>query len=97
MYICSEGADTARTKGLGYLWIAAQAGDGLARWLLRTVMLNDLFDISDRFNGLMSLKIAGKTGKQCAKLALQTSAVANSTALDYYMVILLFEAHVTPR
>ena len=97
MYIRSEGADTARAKGLGYLWIAAQAGDGLAQCLLGTVVLNDLLDISDRLNGLMSLEIATKTGKQCAKLALQTSTVANSTTLDYYMVILLFESHVKPK
>ena len=57
-------------------------------------MLNDLLDISGRLNGLMSLKMATKTGKQCAKLALQTSTVANSTTLEYYMVILLFEAQV---
>ena len=34
-------------------------------------MLNDWFDISDRLSGLMWLKMAANTDKQCAKLVLQ--------------------------
>ena len=79
MYIRSEGADPTKVNGLGYPWIAAHANDGLAQCFLGTVMMNDLFEISDRLNGLMSLNIAAKTGKPCAKLALKASAVANST------------------
>ena len=71
MYIRGEGADTDRIKGLGYLWIAAHEGDGPAQCFLGTGMLNDWFDIPDRLSGLMWLKMAAKTDKQCAELVLQ--------------------------
>ena len=37
------------------------------------------------------------TDKETAKLALQTSAVANEAPLEYYIGFLLFETHVKYR
>ena len=60
MYLRGQGTAPDRVVGLGYLWMAAKSGDGLAQLVLGDCLINDRFGVSDRLSGLMWLKLAAR-------------------------------------